>query len=104
MLRLHNHIQICNSYTMSMANRNDDEGNLKLQRPTYLMLRVTTKYAFDHTYDLIQSYLPEMNMYEEKGDAKSQHKDLSGHYWNDSRLVPGIFPEDSSQGLGVSHG
>jgi hypothetical protein len=27
MLGLHNHIQICNLYTMSPANRNDDKGN-----------------------------------------------------------------------------
>jgi hypothetical protein len=27
MLRLHNHIQICNLYTMSLANRNNDGGN-----------------------------------------------------------------------------
>jgi hypothetical protein len=63
MLSLHNHIQICNLYTMSPANRNDDEGNPKLQCPTYVVLRVTTKYAFDHIVGLIQSYLTEMNMF-----------------------------------------
>jgi hypothetical protein len=62
MLGLHDRIQICNSYTMSPANRNDDEGNPKLQRPTYVVLQVTTKYAFDHIVGLIQSYLTEMNM------------------------------------------
>ncbi len=30
MLRLHNHIKICSSYTMSPANGNNDEGNPKL--------------------------------------------------------------------------
>jgi hypothetical protein len=30
MLSLHNHIQICNPYTMSPENGNDDEGNPKL--------------------------------------------------------------------------
>jgi hypothetical protein len=35
---------------MSLANRNDDEQNPKLQRPTYVVLRVTTKYAFDHSW------------------------------------------------------
>ena len=55
MLGLHNHIQICNLYTMSPANRTNDEGDLKLQRPTYVVLRVTTKYAFDHIVSLIQS-------------------------------------------------
>jgi hypothetical protein len=48
MLDLHNHIQICNLYTMSPANGNNDEGNPKLQRPTYVVLWVTTKYDFDH--------------------------------------------------------
>jgi hypothetical protein len=33
MLCLHNHIKICNLYTMSLANMNDEEGNPKLQRP-----------------------------------------------------------------------
>ncbi len=62
MCGLHNHIQICNLYTMSPANGNNDEGDPKLQRPTYVVLRVTTKYAFDHIVGLIQSYLTEMNM------------------------------------------
>jgi hypothetical protein len=38
MLGLHNHIQICNLYTMSPANGNDDERNPKLQCPTYVVL------------------------------------------------------------------
>jgi hypothetical protein len=63
MLGLHNHIQICNLYTMSLANRNNDEGNPKLHRLTYVVLWVTTKYAFDHIVGLIQSYLIEMNMF-----------------------------------------
>jgi hypothetical protein len=63
MLGLHNLIQICNLYTMSLANKNNDEGNPKLQRPTYVVLRVTTKYAFDHIVGLIQSYPTEMNMF-----------------------------------------
>jgi hypothetical protein len=53
MLGLHNHIQICNSYTMSPANRNNDKGNPELQCPTYVVLWVTTKYAFDHIVGLI---------------------------------------------------
>jgi hypothetical protein len=48
MLGLHNHIQISNLYTMRPKNNKDDEGNPKLQYPTYVVLRVTTKYAFDH--------------------------------------------------------
>jgi hypothetical protein len=63
MLSLHNHIQICNSYTMSPGNGNNDEGNPKLQCPTYVVLWVTTKYAFDHIVGLIQSYLTEMNIF-----------------------------------------
>jgi hypothetical protein len=63
MLSLHNHIRICNSYTMSPANGNNDEGNPKLQCLTYVVLWVTTKYAFDHIVGLIQSYLTEMNMF-----------------------------------------
>ncbi len=71
MLELYNHIQICNLYTMSPENRNNDEGNPKLQRSTYVVLRVTTKYAFDHIVGLIQSYLTEMNIAcEGKGHAK----------------------------------
>jgi hypothetical protein len=42
MLSLHNRIQICNSYTMSPANRNNDKGNPKLQHATYVVLQVTT--------------------------------------------------------------
>jgi hypothetical protein len=71
MLGLHNHIHICNSYTMSPANGNDGEGNPKLQCPTYLVLRVTTKYAFDHIVSLIQSYLTEMNMYVKEKEIPS---------------------------------
>jgi hypothetical protein len=48
---------------MSLANMNNDEGSPKLQRLTYVVLRVTTKYAFDHILGLIQSYLTEMNMF-----------------------------------------
>jgi hypothetical protein len=71
LLSLHNHIQICNSYTTSLANRNDDEGNPKLQRPIYVVLRVTTKYAFDHIVGLIQSYLPEINMFVKEKEMPS---------------------------------
>jgi hypothetical protein len=71
MLGLHNHIQICNSYTMSPANRNDDKGNPKLQRLTYVVLWVTTKYAFDHIVGLIQSNLTEMNMFVKEKEMPS---------------------------------
>jgi hypothetical protein len=63
MLGLHNHIQISNLYNMSPANRKDDKGNPKLQCPTYVVLQVTTKYAFDHIVGLIQSYLTDMNVF-----------------------------------------
>jgi hypothetical protein len=71
MLGLHNHIQICNSYTMSPANGNNDEGNPKLQRPTYAVLQVTTKYAFDLIVSLIQSYLTEMNIFVKEKEMPS---------------------------------
>ncbi len=71
MLGLHNNIQICNLYTMSPANGNNDEGNPKLQHPTYVVLQVTTKYAFDHIVGLIQSYLTEMNMFLKKKEMPS---------------------------------
>ncbi len=71
MLGLHNHIQVCNLYTMSPGNRNNDEGNPKLQCPTYVVLRVTTKYAFDHIIGLIQSYLTEMNMFVKQKEMPS---------------------------------
>ncbi len=70
-LRLHNHIQICNLYTMSLANGNNDEGNLKLQRPTYVVLRVTTRYAFDNIVGLIQSNLTEMSMFVKEKEMPS---------------------------------
>ncbi len=70
-LGLHNQIQICNMYTMSLANGNDYEGNPKLQRPTYVVLQVTTKYAFDHIVGLIQSYLTKMNMFVKEKEKPS---------------------------------
>jgi hypothetical protein len=71
MLGLHNHIQISNLYTMSPANGKDDKGNPKLQHLTYVVLRVTTKYAFDHMVGLIQSYLTEMNVFVNKKEMLS---------------------------------
>ncbi len=56
---------------MSKVNRNNDGGKPKLQRPTYLVLRVTTKYAFDHIVGLIQSYLTEMNMFMKEKEMPS---------------------------------
>jgi hypothetical protein len=66
MLGLHNHIQISSLYTMSPANRKDEEVNTKLQRPTYVVLQVTTKYAFDNIVGHIQFYLTEMNVFVEE--------------------------------------
>ncbi len=56
---------------MSLANGNKDEGNPKLQRPMYMVLRGTTKYAFDHIVGLIQSYLTEMNMFMKEKEMPS---------------------------------
>ncbi len=55
---------------MSPANRNN-KGNPKLQCLTYVVLRVTTKYAFDHIVGLIQSYLTEMNMFVKEKEMPS---------------------------------
>ena len=71
MLGLHNHIQICNLYTMSPANENNDKGDPKLQCPRYVVLQVTTKYTFDHIVGLIQSYLTKMNMFEKEKEMPS---------------------------------
>jgi hypothetical protein len=71
MLGLQNHIQICNLYTMSPANGNNNEGNPKLQRLTYVVLRVTTMYALDHIVGPIQSYLTEMNMFVKEKEMPS---------------------------------
>jgi hypothetical protein len=56
---------------MIPANRNDDEGNPKLQFLIYVVLQVTTKYAFDHKVSLIQSYLTEMNMFVKEREMPS---------------------------------
>jgi hypothetical protein len=56
---------------MSPVNGNNDEGNPKLQRPTYVVLQVTTKYTFDHIVSLIQSYLTEINMFVKEKEMPS---------------------------------
>ena len=71
MMGLHNHVQIGNSYTMSPANGKDKDGNPKLQRPTYVVLQITTKYVFEHIVGLIQSYLTEMNVYVKEKEIPS---------------------------------
>ena len=55
---------------MSPANGNNDDGN-QLQCPTYVVLWVTTKYAFDHIVGLIQLYLTEMNMFVKEKEMPS---------------------------------
>jgi hypothetical protein len=42
-----------------------------LQCPTYVVLRVTTKYTFDHIVGLIHSYLTEMNMFVKEKEMPS---------------------------------
>jgi hypothetical protein len=71
MLGLHNHIQISNLYAMSWANGMDEEGNPKLQCPTYVVLQVTTKNAFDHIVGLIRSCLTEMNVFVKEKEMPS---------------------------------
>jgi hypothetical protein len=56
---------------MSPANRNNDKGNPKLQPPTYVVLWITTKYAFDHIVSLIQSYLTKMKMFAKEKEMPS---------------------------------
>jgi hypothetical protein len=70
-LGLHNHIQISNLYTMSPANGKDEESKLKLQCLTYVVLRITTKYAFEHIIGLIQSYLNEMYIFVKEKEMPS---------------------------------
>jgi hypothetical protein len=43
----------------------------KLQRPLYVVQRVSTKYAIDHIVGLIQSYLTEMNMFMKEKEMPS---------------------------------
>ena len=62
MIGLGNYVQIGNAYTMSPAFGTDDDGNPRVQRPTYIVFRVYTKYDFDHVIGLIQSSLYEMNV------------------------------------------
>jgi hypothetical protein len=71
MLGLCNYIQICNLYTTSPANGNNDEGNPKFQHPTYVVIRVATKYTIDHIVGLIQLYLTEMNMFVKEKEMPS---------------------------------
>jgi hypothetical protein len=59
---------------MSLANRNDDKGNPKLQHLTYVVLQVTTKYAFDYIVGLIQSYLTKMNMFVKEKEMSSLNR------------------------------
>jgi len=59
---LGNYVQIGNAYTMSPAFGTNNDGNPRVQRPTYVVLRVYTKYDFDHVIGLIQSSLYEMNV------------------------------------------
>jgi hypothetical protein len=69
MIGLGNYVQIGNAYTMSPAFGTDDEGNPRVQRPTYVVFRVYTKYDFDHIIGLIQSSLYEMNVIVEIKDC-----------------------------------
>ncbi len=56
---------------MSPASGNKDKGIPKLQRPTYVVLWVITKYGFDHIVGLIQSYLTKMNMFVKEKEMPS---------------------------------
>jgi hypothetical protein len=58
-LGLANYTQVSNVYTLSPAFGKDSDGNEKLQRPTWVFLRVKTTYLFSHIVGLIQ---PSLNL------------------------------------------
>ena len=62
MIGLGNYVQIGNAFTMSPVFGTDNDGNPRVQRPTYVVLQDYTKYDFDHVIGLIQSYLHEINV------------------------------------------
>ena len=61
-MRLGNHVQISNVYTLSPTFGTDEAGNNKLQRPTWIFFRVKTTYQFAHLVGLIQSNLNHINV------------------------------------------
>ncbi len=46
-------------------------GTLNSNAQSYVVLRITTKYTFDHIVGLIQSYLTEMNMFVKEKEMPS---------------------------------
>ena len=61
-LGLANYVQVSNTYTLSPAFGKDPDGNNKLQRPTWVFLRVKTTYLFSHLVGLIQPSLNLLNV------------------------------------------
>ncbi len=61
-LGLGNYTQISNPYTLSKVVGKDAEGNKKLQRPTYVYMRISTDLLFLHVVGLIQPNLNQINV------------------------------------------
>ncbi len=59
---LANYVQVSNAYTLSPAFGKDEEGNNKLQHPTYVYMRIKTRYLFSHVVGLIQPSLNILNI------------------------------------------
>jgi hypothetical protein len=59
---LANYVQVRNVYTLSPVFGKDNEGNNKLQCPTWVFLRVKTMYIFTHLVGLIQPSLNTLNV------------------------------------------
>ena len=61
-LGLANHAQISNPYTLSKVVGKDAEGNLWLQRPAYVYMRITTDLLFSNVVGLIQPNLNQIDV------------------------------------------
>ncbi len=61
-LGLDNYAQISNVYTLSKVVGKDAKGNQKLQRPTYVYMRISMDLLFSHVVGLIQLNLNQINV------------------------------------------
>ena len=61
-LGLANRAQISNPYTLSKVVGKDAEGNLWLQRPAYVYMRITTDLLFSNVVGLIQPNLNQIDV------------------------------------------
>ena len=60
-LGLGNYVQISNPYTLSKVVGKDGERNPRLQRPTYVHMRVSMNLLFSHVVGMIQPNLNQIN-------------------------------------------